>query len=277
MGKTSTRLFTIAFLAAFWGASAPVWAQGPRIEESEMVVNGISRKGQRTTLQLDREVVERAWKAYLKKQSGSPVNGVSFWPFDKANKPKGIYTIKKGEIDTISSQPINIFSKVAGGQDSTVVWWSIEIGGKSLSQGDTPKEWDHSAGLLQQFARNLYLEDIQSEVDYAEDVVVYSKEEAEWMSKSASKIKAKIVQNLEEKAAMEAALASRTRELEQLNQNIQKDLDRQELALAAKERELNEMNKKLQRWLIRQEVAQQEMEIMRQTMEVVKAKISRMI
>ncbi|KAA3437737.1 hypothetical protein [Rufibacter hautae] len=261
----------------FIGMAPVALAQGPRIEEAEMVVNGISRKGQRATLQLDREVVERAWKIYLKDQSGTRVSGVPVWPFSKAKAPKGIYTIEKGKIDTISSSPVNIVSKVEGGQDSTTVWWSLEVGGKNLNQGDTPKEWERTAGLLQQFARNLYLEDVQSEVDYAEDVVVYSKAEAERMARSASKIQAKIDKKQEEKRTMEAALASKTKELERLNQDMQENLNRQEIALAAKERELDEMNKKLQRWLIRQEVAQQEMEIMRQTVEVVKAKISRMI
>ncbi|WP_207435769.1 hypothetical protein [Sabulibacter ruber] len=267
---------SVIVLLVLWGKAPSAWAQGPGIQEAEVVVNGISHKGQRITLQVDRAVVERAWKTYLKNQAKKPVNGFSFWPFTKANSPKGIYTVKQGKIETISSSPITIVSKVEGGPDSTLVWWSLQTGGQNLSQQNTPKEWNRSAGLLQQFAYNLYRENMQSEVEYAEDVVVYSKEEAKRMALVSGKLQAKITKREKEKNALEAAWSAKTNELTDLNQKLQKSLARQELVLAAKERELNEMNKRLQKSLIRQEIAQQEVGIMLQAMEMAKEKISRM-
>ncbi|WP_460893099.1 hypothetical protein [Rufibacter soli] len=256
--------------------SSSAWAQSPGVAEADMVINGVSHKGQRITLQVEREVVERAWKTYLKNQTGSPVNGESFWSFAKPKAPKGIYSIEEGEIESVSSQPINIVSKVEGDSDNTTLWWSLEMGGKHLSQIETPQEWSRSAGLLQQFAKNVYLENIQSEVEYAEDVVLYSMEEAKRMEVSASKLKAKISKSQEAKDKLEAELAAAAQEEDGTEETPHTGLKRQETALAAKTRELNDLDKRLQKILIRQEVAKQEMEIMSQTMEATKAKLSKM-
>ncbi|ALI99584.1 hypothetical protein DC20_12125 [Rufibacter tibetensis] len=260
----------------FWGMAPSAQAQGAKVEEAELVVNGVSRKGQRITFQLDSKVVEKSWKSYLKEKSGSSVNGTSFWPFAKATTSKGIYTVEEGKIDTISNAPLHIVSKVDGTADGAVLFWALDLNSKPLSQQETPKEWDRSAGLLQQFARNLYLEDIQMQVEDAEDVVIYSKEEAKQMARLASKIQAKIAKRQEEKAQLEAALAAKTKELEGMDNKLQSNLSRQEALLNAKERELAEMDKRLQKSLLRQEVALREIEIMSSTMEAVKSKIGRM-
>lgn len=276
MGTTSTRLKAVSLSLAFWGMAASAWAQGPVVTEAEMVVNGTSHKGQGITLPMDPSFVEKAWKNYLKTQSGSPVNGESFWPFAKAKATKGIYTIEEGEIEAISSNPINIVSKVDGSKSSTLLWWALEVDGKKLSQESTPKEWSTSAGLLQQFAQNLYLEDMQADVDFAEDAVVYSKEEADRMERAASKIQAKISKSQEEITKLEAMVAAQPKEVEAENSEEDQGLTRQEIVLASKTRELNDLTKKLQKAQMRQEIAKQEMEIMSQEMEAAKAKLNKM-
>ncbi|AKQ45162.1 hypothetical protein TH63_05175 [Rufibacter radiotolerans] len=251
------------------------WAQSPSVAEAEMVVNGVSRKGQSIALPVDHVVVEKAWKNYLKTQSGSPIKGESFWSFGKAKAPKGIYLVEEGEIDTISSKPLNIFSKVEGGPNNTTLWWSLEVDGKSLSQAGTPTEWNRSAALLQKFSQNLYLENIKSEVDFAEDVMVYSQEEVKQMERSASKIQAKITKTQEEKAKLESTLAALPDEPEDLDQEAEAIPTRQERALAAKTRELNDLTKKLEKAQMRQAIAKQEMAIMSQEMEAAKAKLQK--
>ncbi len=208
------------------------WAQRSTVEEAELEVNGITRKGQRIMIQLDSKVVEKAWAAYLKETSGGVVKAPSLLPLPKAQAGKGIYTVESGKIDTISRNPIRIVSKVEPTSKGSMVWWSIDMGNAYLNQKETPREWASGVALLQQFARNLYKEDILQQINEAQNVVVNSQNKSDLVVRQANEIQARISKNQQRKLELEAALVANAQELEQLKKEVENNLKQQEAAKA---------------------------------------------
>ncbi|MBC3542049.1 DNA repair ATPase [Rufibacter sediminis] len=228
MESTRTRVAAVALLLLVWGMATSAWAQRSAVEETEVEVNGISRKGQRIIIQLDSKTVEKAWASYLKEKSGGAVKGPSLLPSLKAQAGKGIYTVEKGQIDTISANPMRIVSKVEATEQGTQLWWSLDFGNAYLSKKDTPKEWASGVSLLQQFARNLYKQDIQQQINDAEMVVVNTQVKADLVVREANEIQSRITKNQLKKLELEAALAANAKELEQLNKEVQANQKQQE-------------------------------------------------
>ncbi|GGK59601.1 hypothetical protein GCM10011405_04670 [Rufibacter glacialis] len=221
----------------FWGLATTAWAQRPAVEEAEVAVNGISRKGQRLLVQLDSKVVEKAWAAYLKETAGGAVKGPSLLPTTKAQAGKGIYTVDKASLDSISSNPLRIVSKVEATKGGTAVWWSLDMGNAYLGQKETPKEWARAEAMLQQFARNLYRQDVQLQVADAEKVVLNTQAKADQVVREANEIQTRIAKNQQKKLELEAALVANAQELEQLKKEAEDNLKLQ----AANKKEIENM------------------------------------
>ncbi len=245
-----TRELTVVLLLLFWGMATAAWAQRSAVEETEVEVNGISRKGQRIMIQLDSKVVEKAWATFLKEKSGGVVKGPSILPTAKAQAGKGIYAVEKAQLDSISRNPLRIVSKVEAGEKGTLLWWSLDMGNAYLGKKETPREWTNGAAILQQFARNLYKQDIQTQIHDAEKVVVNTQAKADLVVREANEIQTRITKNQQRKLELEAALSATAKELEQLQKDVQNNLKQQET------------NKK-------------ELENMRHAVEIVKAKMDK--
>ncbi|RNI25998.1 DNA repair ATPase [Rufibacter latericius] len=250
MKGTRTRVVAVAWLLMFWGMATSALAQRATVEETDMEINGVSRKGQRLMIQLDSKVVEKAWPIYLKEKSGGVVKGPSMLPTAKAQAGKGIYTVEKGKIDTISGNALRIISKVEATPKGTLLWWSLDMGNAYLNKKVTPAEWARSAAFLQQFARNLYKQDVQLQITDAEKVVVNTQAKADLVVREANEIQTRISKNQQKKQELEAALAANAKELEQLNKEAEANL------------KLQAANKK-------------EIESMRHAVEIVKAKMDK--
>ncbi|WP_192823365.1 DNA repair ATPase [Rufibacter sp. LB8] len=263
----STRTYAlVAFLLLTGGISTQSLAQAPAVketevavkstaprsvvEETEVEINGITRKGQRILIQLDSKLVEKAWSGYLKDKSGGTVKGPSLLPTPKGQATKGIYTVEKAKIDTITANPMRIMSKVEGTQDGTVVWWTMDMGNAYLSKKETRKEWERGEAMLQQFARQVYKQDVNQQIADAEKVLVNSQSEADRVVRQADEIKNKIAKNQQKKLELEAALVANAQELEQLNRDVETNLKQQE-------------------------AAKQEVENMRRAVEIVKGKMDK--
>ncbi|MGV3538763.1 MAG: DNA repair ATPase [Rufibacter sp.] len=237
-------------LLMFWGMASTAWAQRSVVDEAEVEINGITRKGQRIMIQLDSKLVEKAWASYLREKSGGTVKGPSILPTPKAQATKGIYTVEKAKIDTITSNPMRIMSKVEGTEQGTMVWWALDLGNAYLSKKETQKEWERGEAMLQQFARNVYKQDVQNQISDAEKVLLNSQSEADRVVRQAQEIQDRIAKNQLKKQELEAALVANAQELEQLNRDVETNLKQQE-------------------------AAKKEVENMRQAVEIVKAKMDK--
>lgn len=82
--------------------------------------------------------------------------------------------------------------------------------------------------MLQQFARNLYKQDIQQQINDAEMVVVNTQVKADLVVREANEIQSRITKNQLKKLELEAALAANAKELEQLNKEVQANQKQQE-------------------------------------------------
>ena len=152
-------LFTLFVLATAFGS----YAQRSPVDETDMAVKGIPRKGQRVTLQLDSRRVEDAWVKQLNEQFGN-----------KVKADKGIYTLEGVVIESVSKTPVRVISKVDAAPTGTSVWWSIDLGNAYLSKDGTPAQWTSSENYLKEFARTLYRQDLAVQIQEAEKALANS-------------------------------------------------------------------------------------------------------
>ena len=73
------------------------YAQKSPVDETDMAIKGIPRKGQRVTIQLDSKRVDDSWKKRLDTQFGS-----------KVKADKGVYSMDGVVIEDISKTPIRV-------------------------------------------------------------------------------------------------------------------------------------------------------------------------
>ncbi len=228
MTRKRTHLLAAALLFLFWGMANTSWAQRSAVAETEEEIKGIARQGQRILIQLDSKVVEKAWANFLKEKTGGSVKGPSLIPTAKA--PKGVYLVEKASLPTVSENPLRIVSKVDNTKEGTAVWWTLDMGNAYLSQANTSKEWKESEALLQQFARSVYIEDVNNQISDAEKVLANSQQEEQRVAKQADEIKDKIAKNQSKKQELEAALVANAQDLEQLTKEVENNLKQQDAA-----------------------------------------------
>lgn len=196
------------------------YAQTGRVEEKEQTVNGVNRRGQQLTVQLDPAMVEKLWKNQLSEKAGKL----------KVKYTKGVYTLDGVVLDTISSNPMRIISTVNTTPEGSQVWWSLDMGVAYVDKSATPKEYAAAEGYLMNFARKAYREDIFRQINQAEDILKATKLEQERVVKQANDIQTTIEKNRQRKLQLEAELVKNAEELKQLEQNVQTNLKQQELS-----------------------------------------------
>jgi hypothetical protein len=232
-------LLSVAFmLIASFG-----FAQKTNVEEAELTVNNVPRKGQRISIQLDHKLVEKAWQNYLKEKVGK-LTGKNI-----LQSNKGIYTIEQGKIESIAPTPLRIVSSVIASETGTLVWWSLDMGSAYVNKDATPTQYQAAETILKEFARQLYREDIARQVTDAEKVLANTQAEEVRVVKAADDIKRNIEKNRQRKIELEAELAQNAQELTQLNLDTENNIKQQA-------------------------TAKQNVENMRQAVEVVKNKVN---
>ena len=123
--KRSLFILLVVCLASMGG-----YAQKSPVDETDMSINNIPRKGQRVSVQLDNRRVEAAWLKQLSDKFGS-----------KLKNTKGVLTLDGVVIDEIAPNPIRVISKVDATPTGTTVWWSIDLGNAYLGKDATPVQW----------------------------------------------------------------------------------------------------------------------------------------
>ncbi|WP_345221778.1 DNA repair ATPase [Hymenobacter koreensis] len=196
------------------------FAQRSPVDETDMAIKGIPRKGQRVTVQLDSKRVEDSWVKLLNEKIG------------KVKVDKGVYTMDGVVVDPISKTPIRVISKVDAVPTGTTVWWSIDLGNAYLSKDATPQQWKSAENYLKDFARSLYREDIALQVQEAEKALVTSQNNHMAVIGKQDMIKKDIEKNKLRKTEIQQMLAENAAELVKLNNLVDANLKEQEAARA---------------------------------------------
>ncbi|WP_188556275.1 DNA repair ATPase [Hymenobacter glacieicola] len=211
-------LFSLLLMLA---TSVTSFAQKSPVDETDMAVKGIPRKGQRVSVQLDSKRVEDSWKKQLDEQFGS-----------KVKADKGVYTMDGVVIDAVSKTPVRVISKVDAVPTGTTIWWSIDLGNAYLGKESTPVQWKAAEGYLKDFARKLYREDLAVQVAEAEKALVSSQNNHMAVISKADAIKKDIEKNKARKIEIQQQLAQNAAELQQYNNQVDMNLKEQEAARA---------------------------------------------
>ncbi len=195
------------------------YAQKSPVDEADMSINNIPRKGQRVSIQLDNKRVEAAWLKMLGEKFGS-----------KLKNSKGVLNMDGVIIEEIAPTPIRVISKVDGTPTGTTVWWSIDLGNAYLGKEATPVQWKSAEKYLKDFARMMYREDLVSQITEAERALVASQNNHSAVIEKSSTIKKDIEKNKLRKVEIQQMLAANAAELQQYNNLIDANLKEQEAA-----------------------------------------------
>ncbi|MBK0401683.1 DNA repair ATPase [Adhaeribacter sp. BT258] len=194
------------------------------VTETEQTINGVPRKGQQISIQLDAKLVEKAWESYLKEKVGK-LTGKNI-----LTSNKGIYTIEQGKIEAVASTPLRIVSKVDVTEGATLVWWSLDMGSAYVNKDATPQQYEAAETILRDFARKLYREDVARQVLDAEKVLANTQAEELRVIKAADEIKRNIEKNKQRRIELEAELAQNAQQLTQLNLDTENNIKQQATA-----------------------------------------------
>ena len=198
-------------------ATLGVYAQKSPVDEADMTINNIPRKGQRVSMQLDNRRVEAAWLKQLNEKFGS-----------KLKNAKGVLTLDGVVIEEIAPSPIRVISKVDATPTGTTVWWSIDLGSAYLSKDATPVQWKSAEKYLKDFARMMYREDLVSQIADAERALVASQNSNTGVIEKQNSVKKDIEKNKARKIEIQQMLAANAAELQQFNNLIDLNLKEQE-------------------------------------------------
>ena len=205
-------------LFAGLAAVQPAAAQKSPVDEMDMSIDGIPRKGQRVTIQLDAKAVETAWLKQLNERVG------------KVTNKKGVYYINSATIAAISKTPMRLISRVDPTTTGTGVWWSLDLGNAYLGKDATPVQYREAEKYLKDFARQLYRDDIALQVLEAEKAQKISQDNHLAVINEANETKKAVERNKVRKAEIDAMLAQNQAELLQLNNALDDNLKKQEAA-----------------------------------------------
>ena len=210
---------SLLLLSCFLFATLGSFAQKSLVDEADMSINNIPRKGQRVSIQLDNKKIEASWSRQLSEK------------FPKQYKnTKGIITMTGVVIEEISPTPITVLSKVDATPTGTSVWWSIDLGNAYLGREATPAQWKSAEKYLKDFARRMYREDLVAQITEAEKALVASQNNHMAVIDKANTIKKDIEKNKARKIEIQQMLAQNAAELLQYNNLIDQNLKEQEAA-----------------------------------------------
>ena len=212
--KRSLLILLLVFLATLGG-----YAQKSPVDEYDMSINNIPRKGQRVSMQLDNKRVETAWLKQLNEKFGN-----------KVKNNKGVLTLDGVVIDEIAPNPIRVISKVDATPTGTTVWWSIDLGNAYLGKDATPVQWKTAEKYLKDFARMMYREDLATQITESERALLASQNNHVAVIAKAEAIKKDIEKNKARKIEIQQMLAQNAAELQQYNNLIDANLKEQEAA-----------------------------------------------
>lgn len=214
---TRSLLFCLFACLVSFGALA----QRSPVDETDNTIDGIPRKGQRVSIQLDNRRVEAAWLKYLNDK----------YP-GKVKNNKGVIKLDGVVVEEIAPTPVRVITKVDGIPTGTTVWWSIDLGNAYLGREATPAQWKSAEKYLKDFARAMYREDVVAQISEAEKALEQSQSHHIAVIAKTDAVKKDIDKNKARKLEIQQQLAQNAAELLQYNNLIDANLKEQEGARA---------------------------------------------
>ena len=197
-------LFVFALVVSF------TQAQKVSVADHDVTVDKIQRTGVATFLDLDKKFVEKLWKDELKQ-------------YGKVSTSKGFYYIEIAQIPAISQNNVRVISTVENTSKGTMVWWAIDLGSSFVMSGE--KGYSNTVGVMKEFAKKCYVEDISEQIEDAEKALEKSIKEQEKIIKEGENLQGDLESNASEKQRLEEALKSNADEKVNIQNSISENKD----------------------------------------------------
>ena len=166
------------------------------------VVEGVSREGTAIDIDLNNKSIVKEWESTLK-------------TYGKLSKLKGdAYKVTEATFPGVSGTCV-IYAKCYSSKKGYLAWWSIDNGTQITSNSN------QAENKLEEFARQQYISDINTQIKDAEDAVKSAgKMQEKQIDKGADLVK-DISKNGQEKNKLEQELKDNASELQQLNKDVE--------------------------------------------------------
>lgn len=207
------------------------------VNETEEKIDEIRRVGVSTFIELDENKIVDAWERKLR----------DWGKYKYKNK---VYSIETASMPTVSVSPVRMISKIETTKQGVKVWFTIDDGYQYLSSQKNPKQFEDAKKILHDFGMEQYIADINEQIKDAEKMLSNSVREQEKMISKGQDIKSNIADNRSDKIKYEKKI----KEGEQAYVQLKSD------SLAN---------------LANQAIANENVEKMKRSVEVVRSKISK--
>lgn len=207
--------------------SSVALSQTVTITESDMVVNKINRTGLGTILELDDNDVEKLWKKELKEFGSTGKEG------------KFIY-LEHAEMPSLTSKKVRVYSSVEKSGKGVLVWVAVDLGDAWVTKSH-PK-YSSLEKILRDFAVKAYTEDINEQIEDAEDALNKTTKDYEKEVKEGEKLVDDLKDNAEEKTRLQQELEDNAKN----KVDLEKDIEQNKKDQAAGQQEVEKMKKALE-------------------------------
>jgi len=186
--------------------SFPIFSQQVSVSEETKKADGTDYKGYASKVVFDLPKVEEAWAKEMKK-------------YGKLERGKDFWVLRNGNIPSVSSQIIVVYSKVTAGNDGTTIW----VGTAEANEG--------LKGLLYSFSINMYKNDLMEQLQEAETVLLNTNKGYEKKISEGDNLQKKIAGNKADKLKLEQSLQQNAIDLKQYEADVEKNKLEKQAAL----------------------------------------------
>jgi hypothetical protein len=184
------------------------------VHEGSEIIERISRDGFYVEIELDKATVEKAWDKKVRE-------------YGKTDLLKNYTVVKQANITSVCTNG-NIYSSVSTSGKGTKVFWAIE----DINGYVTSKHGNHQTAkkILEDFARQMYVEDINHQIAAAELALQQSAKVQEKTIKESEQISKNIEKNKQEKLDLDAAMLKNGENAKLLEQEKLNNIESQKAA-----------------------------------------------
>lgn len=199
-------------------------------------IQKIGRDGLATTIELDKKYVRDLWKKQIKE-------------YGKYDSKGATYIVPVAQVNSISSNPVKLYSAVESSGKGTMVWIAIDMGSKYVVEGG--EGYKAAEALLSDFAKSCYREDVQDQLEDAQKALESSVKKQEKVVKEGEKLSKDFEDNASEKIKLQQDLSDNEKEKNQLQKDIEQnkkdkssvdgEVEKMKKAFEIKQAELNSL------------------------------------
>jgi hypothetical protein len=204
--------------------SSTVFGQNIIEEERLMAVNGMQNAYVIEIASSDKKAIEKSWSSYLKKYKGKT----------KKNKKTGEFFTDNATLKNLSSNTVDIYSKLSPSGDKTVLMVWFDLGGAYLSSTEHPEKTTKGQAVLLEFGATYETKVDMAALKVQEDALKDLKNEQKKLVKDHAshdaeieKLKARIIEleqkkvdNLKMQAEKEKAIKAQVLKVQAANEKV---------------------------------------------------------